>query len=102
MSVRRQMSSPEQPTGALSNAGELRRGFLAMMVLWPGVVPFGIAFAIAAQEAGFTAPETQVLSLLVFAAPAQLAVVSLNAEGAGILAISLTVLLLGLRPGNTS
>src|SRR4051794_1743587 len=76
---------------------EVRRGFLAMLPLWAGVVPFALAFALLARTAGFSALETQGLSLLVFAGGAQIAMVTLYAGGAGAVAIVLTVLVLNLR-----
>ena len=74
---------------------EVRRGFLAMMPLWIGVMPFGATFAILARGSGFSIIETQALSMLVFAGSAQLAVVTL-AAGPGMIVV-LTVLLLNLR-----
>ena len=51
---------------------EIRRGFLAMVPLWAGVSPFAMTFGILARTAGFTALETQALSMLVFAGSAQI------------------------------
>jgi 4-azaleucine resistance transporter AzlC len=76
---------------------DVRRGYVAMMPLWPGAVPFGLAFAILARTAGFSALATQALSLFIFAGAAQVATVTLYAGGAGAVAIVLTVLLLNLR-----
>lgn len=76
---------------------EARRGFLAISPLWPGAVAFATAFALIARAAGFTALETQAMSLFVFAGSAQLAAVSLFAGGAGAFPILLTVLVLNLR-----
>ena len=61
---------------------ELRRGFLAVVPLWPGVVPFAVAYAVLARASGYSAIETQLMSLLVFAGSAQLAMVTLYAGGA--------------------
>lgn len=77
--------------------GELRRGFLAMVPLWLGVMPFALASAILARTVGFSAIETQALSLLVFAGSAQVAIVTLYLGGSGALAIVATVLVLNLR-----
>jgi len=76
---------------------EIRRGFLAMVPLWPGAVPFGIAFAILARTSGYSAIETQLMSMSVYAGSAQLAMVTLYAGGASALAIVLTALILNLR-----
>lgn len=78
-------------------AVEVRRGFLAMMPLWVGVVPFAVAFAILARAAGFSIVETQALSLIVYAGAAQVAIVTLFAGGAGAFAIVATTLILNLR-----
>lgn len=76
---------------------EVRRGFLAMLPLWPGVVPFAATFAILARTSGYSAIETQLMSMLVFAGSAQLAMVTLYASGATAVAIILTALMLNLR-----
>jgi 4-azaleucine resistance transporter AzlC len=76
---------------------DFRRGFLTTMLLWPGVMAFGLAFAVLAHAAGFSILETQALSLLVFAGASQVTTVSLAAGGAAPLAIVLTALLLNLR-----
>jgi 4-azaleucine resistance transporter AzlC len=68
-----------------------------MAPLWPGIVPFAIAFALAARAAGFSLAETQALSMVVFAGSAQFATVTLVAGGAGAVSIVLTALLLNLR-----
>jgi 4-azaleucine resistance transporter AzlC len=75
----------------------LRRGFLSTIVLWPGVIPFGIAFAIVAHAAGFSLVETQALSLLVFAGASQLLTVTLAMTGVAMIPIVLTAFLLNLR-----
>jgi 4-azaleucine resistance transporter AzlC len=74
-----------------------RHGFRAMMPLWLGVVPFGIAYAVIARDAGLSLLETQALSVLVFAGSAQVSAVGLFARGAGGLEIVLTTFLLNVR-----
>jgi len=54
-------------TVAIGRAAEVRRGFVAIMPLWVGVVPFGATFAIVARGGGFSVVETMALSMLVFA-----------------------------------
>lgn len=76
---------------------QIRRGFLAMMPLWPGVVSSGIAYAILARTSGYSALETQAMSLFVYAGSAQLAMVTLYAGGAGAVSIVVTALILNLR-----
>lgn len=78
-------------------AHAFRRGFIVMMPLWAGVMPFAVAFAVLARTAGYGVAETQGFSLFLFAGAAQIAAVTLTAGGAGTPAIVLTVLLLNLR-----
>lgn len=74
-----------------------RRGFLAMIPLWLGVIPFGIAFAVLARTAGFGPWETQALSLFVFAGSSQVAAVTLAATGTPLFVTILAAVLLNLR-----
>jgi 4-azaleucine resistance transporter AzlC len=75
----------------------VRDGFLAAIPLWPGIIAFAMAFAITARTAGFSALEVQALSMVLFAGSAQIVIVALTNEGAGFLAIVLTVLALNSR-----
>jgi len=68
-----------------------------MAPLWLGVVPFGLAYAVLARDAGLSLVETQALSLLVFAGSAQVSAVNLFGRGAGGLEIVFTTLLLNVR-----
>jgi len=92
---------PGSPTGPRetddSYTAELRRGFVAMMPLWAGAMPFAVAFAVIAAGAGFSVLEIQALSALLFAGSAQLAVVNLAAAGSATVAIVATVFFLNLR-----
>jgi 4-azaleucine resistance transporter AzlC len=72
-------------------------GFRAMAPLWLGVVPFGLAYAVLARDAGLSVLETQALSVLVFAGSAQVSAVGLFGAGAAGLEIVLTTLLLNVR-----
>jgi 4-azaleucine resistance transporter AzlC len=76
---------------------ELRRGFLAVVPLWPGVMSFAVAYAVLARSSGYSAVETQLMTLLVFAGSAQLAMVTLYAGGAAAITIVLTAMILNLR-----
>jgi len=76
---------------------EIRRGFLAVVPLWPGVMSFAVAYAVLARTSGYSAIETQLMTLLVFAGSAQLAMVTLYANGTGAVTIVLTALILNLR-----
>ncbi len=73
------------------------RGVAAMVPLWLGVVPFGVAYAVLARDAGLSVVETQALSLLVFAGSAQISAVGLVAAGSSGVAIVLTTFLLNVR-----
>lgn len=88
--TRNRVSSDSYLTG-------LRRGFLSTIVLWPGDIPVGIAFAIVAHAAGFSLVETQALSLLVYAGASQLLTVTLAMTGMAMIPIVLTAFLLNLR-----
>ncbi len=48
-----------------------------MLPLWAGAIPAGIAYGLAAHAAGLSGRETQLMSLIVFSAAAQLSTVSL-------------------------
>jgi 4-azaleucine resistance transporter AzlC len=74
-----------------------RHGFRAMMPLWLGVAPFGLAYAVIARSAGLSLVETQALSLFVFAGASQVSAVGLFARGSGGLEIVLTTFLLNVR-----
>ena len=74
-----------------------RHGFRAMMPLWLGVAPFGVAYAVIARSGGLSLVETQALSLFVFAGASQVIAVGLFARGAGGLEIVLTTFLLNVR-----
>jgi 4-azaleucine resistance transporter AzlC len=86
------------PVGVLPPyATEWRRGVLAMVPLWTGVVPFGVTFGVIARQSGFGALDAELASLLVFAGSAQMAMISLYEDGAAFAAIVLTALVLNLR-----
>jgi 4-azaleucine resistance transporter AzlC len=81
----------------LDGRGAFLRGFRAMVPLWLGVVPFGLAYAVVARAAGLSALETQALSLLVFAGSAQFSAAGLFGRGAGGIEIVFTTFLLNVR-----
>ena len=62
-----------------------------------GFVPVGIAYAIMAQQAGFTIAETIFMSLAVFAGASQMMAVGMYMQGAGLIAIILATFILNLR-----
>ena len=65
--------------------------------LWPGVIPFGTAYALVARASGFSGGEILLSSLLVYAGSAQLVMVTLYGSGAGLLSIVVTACILNLR-----
>ena len=73
------------------------RGFVALMPLWTGAIPVGIAYAVAARGAGLSFLETQLMSLTVFSAAAQLSAVSLIASGTPVVVLIVTALTLNLQ-----
>jgi 4-azaleucine resistance transporter AzlC len=78
-------------------ARDFRRGFVTTAALWPGDIPFAVAYAALAREAGFSFIETQALSLFVFAGSAQLAILNLVSGGAGFISVVLTTAIINLR-----
>lgn len=54
---------------------------IAALPLWLGVTPFGFVYGAVARRAGLSAPEVQLMSLLVYAGGAQFTVVRLAAQG---------------------
>jgi 4-azaleucine resistance transporter AzlC len=68
-----------------------------MAPLWLGVVPFGLAYAVTARDAGLSLLETQTLSVLVFSGAAQVSAAGLFAAGAAGISIVLTTFLLNVR-----
>ena len=77
--------------------GGFASGFRAMAPLWLGVIPFSLAYAVTARDAGLSVLETQALSVLVFAGSAQFSAAGLFGAGAGGFEIVLTTLLLNVR-----
>ncbi|HVB08857.1 MAG TPA: AzlC family ABC transporter permease [Bacillota bacterium] len=55
----------------------MKRGFLAMLPLWVGAIPSGIAFGLAARAAGLSALQAQLMSGLAVNAAVQLTFVTL-------------------------
>lgn len=76
---------------------EFQEGVRDTLPIIVGVVPFGLAYGIVAQSIGLTSGETLAMSLLVFAGAAQFVSLPMFVEGAGIVLISLTALLINLR-----
>ncbi|MDE7302931.1 MAG: AzlC family ABC transporter permease [Oscillospiraceae bacterium] len=62
-----------------------------------GFIPVGIAYAIMARHAGFSAAETVFMSAAVFAGASQMMAVGMYAQGASVVALILTTFILNLR-----
>ena len=71
-------------------------GFRALLPLWLGAAPFALAYAVAARGAGLNVAETQLMSLTVFSAGAQLSAASLLHAGASDVALLTTTLVLNI------
>ena len=85
---------------------DFRRGYLALLPLWSGAIPAGVAFGVAARSAGLSVAETQLMSLVVFSAAGQIGAVSLIAGGTSpllligtVMALNAQLVLLGLAIG---
>ena len=71
---------------------DFREGFLAMLPLWAGAIPSGMAFGVAARAVGIGALDAQIMSLTVFTAAGQITAVSLVGSGSTLVATLITVL----------
>jgi branched chain amino acid efflux pump len=76
---------------------DFRDGFIAIIPLWLGSIPFALAYALVARTSGFSSLETIAMSYLIFAGAAMLSILDLAQHHTGYLAILATVLLLNLR-----
>lgn len=87
-----------QAAGPLAfTAHELRAGLRATLPLLPGVIVFGMAYGLFAQQAGLTMFETLAMSALVFAGASQFVAVGMFATGAPGGLIVLSTLFINLR-----
>src|SRR4051812_833206 len=73
------------------------RGFLGLLPFWVGAIPIGVAYGIAARGAGFSLFETQLMSVTVFSASAQVSTLSQLAVRAPVAAIVVTALALNAQ-----
>ncbi len=80
-----------------STRSQFWRGFLALMPLWTGAIPVGVAYAVAARDAGLSPLQTQLMSLTVFSAAAQFSAVSLFSHGTPIVVMVVTAMTLNLQ-----
>ncbi len=87
-----------QAAGPLAfTAHEFRAGLRATLPLLPGVIVFGMAYGLFAQQAGLTMFETLAMSALVFAGASQFVAVGMFATGAPGGLIVLSTLFINLR-----
>ena len=100
------LAAPPATTARSDALAAFWRGYLALLPLWSGAIPAGIAYGVAARSAGLGIVETQVMSLVVFSAAGQIGAVSLLAAGASpvltigtVMALNAQLLLLGLAIG---
>jgi len=91
----------DMPTTAHGDESTTRsqfwRGFLSLMPLWTGAIPVGVAYAVAAHDAGLSPVQTQLMSLTVFSAAAQFSAVSLFAHHTPIVVMVVTAITLNLQ-----
>ncbi|MBX3085630.1 MAG: AzlC family ABC transporter permease [Anaerolineae bacterium] len=72
-------------------------GFRAVLPLWLGAAPFALAYAVAAQQAGWHPLEIQLMSLTVYSAPAQLSAVQMVAGGLPMISAIMTAVAVNLH-----
>ena len=75
----------------------MRSGFVATMIVWPGVAPFGMVYAVSALAAGLSFAETLGMSLIVFAGASQFTAVGLFAAGANPISIIAATAIINAR-----
>ena len=73
------------------------RGFVGLLPFWAGAIPIGIAYGVAARGMGLSFAETQLMSVVVFSAAAQVSAISLLDAGAPALAVLATGLALNAQ-----
>lgn len=76
---------------------DFRSGFVAMLPLWAGAIPSGMAFGVAAHAAGMSSVLAQLMSLVVFSAPGQISAVSLIEAGSPAALLVGTVIALNVQ-----
>lgn len=76
---------------------EFREGVSDTLPLMFGMIPFGLAYGILGKSIGLTSGETIAMSILVFAGAAQFICLPMFMEGASLVMIGFTTLLINLR-----
>jgi predicted branched-subunit amino acid permease len=74
-----------------------RFGFLKILPIMSGVVPFGAVVGSAASEAGLSVTQSMLINVFVFAGASQLAAVNLMTKNATIAVVVFTGLIINLR-----
>ena len=76
---------------------EFWQGFRAVVPLWMGMIPFGLAYAVTARSAQLSMLETQLMSTIVFSGSAQFSAAGLFLTGTSGLAIVATTFVINVR-----
>jgi 4-azaleucine resistance transporter AzlC len=76
---------------------EFREGVSDTLPLMFGMIPFGLAYGILGKSIGLSSGETIAMSILVFAGAAQFICLPMFVDGASLLMIGFTTLLINLR-----
>jgi predicted branched-subunit amino acid permease len=74
-----------------------RFGFIKILPIMTGVVPFGAVVGSAAADAGLNVSQTMLFNIFVFAGASQLAAIDLMTKGGTIVVVVLTGLIINLR-----
>ncbi len=110
------MTHGKEPTMRGSSAGlsgmgeswqrQFKEGFVAMFALWSAALPTGLAYGVAAHDAGLSAVAAQLFSLLLFSTAGQIGALTLLGAGVSplvatgaVLTLNTQLLLLGLTIG---
>ena len=81
----------------MSRWSAIRQGFVDTIVVWPGVAPFGMVYAVSALAAGLSIWETLGMSFIVFAGASQFTAVGLFGSGANPWTIIATTAIINAR-----
>ncbi|WP_439598877.1 AzlC family ABC transporter permease [Falsiroseomonas sp.] len=90
------MAIPPQGRVVFTRVG-VRRGFLASLPLWVGMLPFGVVIGVLSAAKGLSFAETLLMSTIVFAGAAQLVALELWTDPAPILAATIATLVVNIR-----
>lgn len=82
---------------AEAHKADIRRGFVSLLPIWPGVVSIGLVYAVVSPTVGLSTGQILLLCILVFSGAAQFAITSMLDSGASAWTIISTVAMLNLR-----